>query len=162
MEHPVDIGDRTTLAVISVLRELGYGVLLPFGENTRYDVVIDDGCELRKVQCKTGRLRCGAVRWAVCSNYFHHPRPKYRSRDYRGQVDYFGVYCHETGAVYLVPIADLGNAKATASLRVEPARNGQKKLIRDAAQYEIGRVHLHAPDSVQRVAPLRRVDEVVA
>jgi hypothetical protein len=162
MEHPKDKGDRTTLAVMLALRETGYEVLVPFGENTRYDVVIDDGVRLEKVQCKTGRLRCGAVRWAVCSNYFHHPHPKYRSRDYRGQVDYFGVYCYETGAVYLVPIADLENAKATASLRVEPARNGQKKLIRDAAQYEIGRVHLHAPDSVQRVAPLRRVDEVVA
>ena len=42
MEHPVDIGDRTTLALMSVLRERGFGVLMPFGENTRYDLVIDE------------------------------------------------------------------------------------------------------------------------
>jgi hypothetical protein len=162
MDHPKDKGDRTTLAVMLALRETGYGVLVPFGENTRYDIVIDDGMRLEKVQCKTGRLRSGAVRWNVCSNYFHHPHPKYESRDYRGQVDYFGVYCQETGAVYLIPITEIGDAKSTASIRVEPARNGQKRLIRYAEQYEIGRVHLHAPDSVQRVGPLRRVDEVVA
>ena len=138
MEHPKDKGDRTTLAVLLALRACGYAVLVPFGENTRYDLVIDDGFRLEKVQCKTGRLRSGAVRWSVCSNYFHHPHPKYRSRDYHGEVDYFGVYCHDTGAVYLVPLADLGEAKATASIRVEPARNGQRKL----EQYEIGRVQI--------------------
>jgi hypothetical protein len=161
MEHPVDIGDRTTLAVISVLRELGYGVLLPFGENTRYDVVIDDGCELRKVQCKTGRLRAGAVVWNLCSHYGHHPNPRMIRRDYHGEIDYFGVYCPETCGVYLVPISDLPT-RVRGYLRVEQPKNNQRKRIRLAAQYEIGRVHLHAPDSVQRVAPLRRVDEVVA
>jgi len=48
MEHPVEVGDRTTLAVIAVLRELGSGVLMLFGENTRYDLVIDDGGALAK------------------------------------------------------------------------------------------------------------------
>ena len=37
MEHPKDIGDRTTLAVMLALREVGFAVLVPFGENTRYD-----------------------------------------------------------------------------------------------------------------------------
>jgi hypothetical protein len=36
MEHPKAIGDRTTLAVITALNALGYPILLPFGENTRY------------------------------------------------------------------------------------------------------------------------------
>src|SRR5580765_1836378 len=63
MEHPKDVGDKSTLAIMLALRETGYGVLVPFGENTRYDLVIDDGCALRRVQCKTGRLRRGAVVW---------------------------------------------------------------------------------------------------
>jgi hypothetical protein len=66
MEHPKDIDDRTTLAVILALRELGLDVLVPFCENTRYDLVIDDGKCLARVQCKTGRLRGGAVRWSLC------------------------------------------------------------------------------------------------
>ena len=49
MEHPKDIGDRTTLAIMLALRELGFAVLVPFGENTRYDLVIDDGAKMAKV-----------------------------------------------------------------------------------------------------------------
>jgi hypothetical protein len=61
VEHPKDIGDRTTLAIMLALREHGFAVLVPFGENTRYDLVIDDGAKMANVQCKTGRLRKGAV-----------------------------------------------------------------------------------------------------
>jgi hypothetical protein len=83
MDHPKDIGDRTTLAVMLVLREAGFGVLTPFGENTRYDLAIDDGCKLFRVQCKTGRIRQGAVRFAVCSCYGHHLRAKDVRRECR-------------------------------------------------------------------------------
>jgi hypothetical protein len=112
-------------------------VLLPFGENTRYDLAIDDGRRLARVQCKTGRLRAGAVRFAVCSNYAHHPRPTDLRRDYRGEVDYFCVHCPETGGVYLVRIADL-DVRTEAALRVEQSRNGQRQKIRAARIYEVG------------------------
>ena len=75
MEHPKAVGDRSTLAVMLALQRAGYIVLLPFGENTRYDLVIDDGTSFARVQCKTGRLRDGAVRFAACSSYAHHPNP---------------------------------------------------------------------------------------
>ena len=144
MEHPKDIGDRTTLAVMLALRDLGLGVLVPFGENTRYDLVIDDGTSLSKVQCKTGRLRNGAVRWSVCSNYGHHRNPRVAQRDYQGEVDFFGVYCSETEGVYLVPIAELP-VRRQGTLRVEPAKNCQRKFIRPASEYEIGRVTCTRP-----------------
>lgn len=31
------------------LREMGYAISVPFGENTRYDLVIDDGLRLARV-----------------------------------------------------------------------------------------------------------------
>ena len=158
VEHPKDVGDRTTLACMLALRARGYEVFVPFGENTRYDRVIDDGCTLAKGQCKTGRLRAGAVRWSMCSNYAHHPNPRIRQRDYHGEVDFFAVFCRETGGVYLVPMANLP-LRREGALRVDPPRNMQRKRIRFAARYEIGRVRLHAPD---QSAELGGVDEVVA
>jgi hypothetical protein len=128
------------------LRAAGFGVLLPFGENTRYDLVIDDGNRLARVQCKTGRLRDGAVRFKVCSSYAHLPRPAVRSRSYEGQVEYFAVHCLETAGVYLVPITDLC-LRFEATLRVTPARNGQKRMVRYAADYEIGVVAIKPIDS---------------
>ncbi len=139
MEHPKAVGDRTTLAVMLALHEAGFSVLIPFGENTRYDLVIDDGSSLARVQCKTGRLRHGSVRFAVCSSYVHHQRPSTARRDYHGQVDYFAVHCVDTAGVYLVPIEDLP-VRTLAALRVEPSRNGQRRRIRPAGDYEIGRV----------------------
>jgi hypothetical protein len=150
MEHPKDVGDRTTLAVIVALRSAGYDVLVPFGENTRYDVVIDDSVRLSRVQCKTGRLREGGIRFAVCSSYGHHSNPRESRRDYRGQVDYFGVHCPETAGVYLVPIEDL-QVRVKAILRVEPSRNNQCRGVRLAAKYEIARVSV-APVATEGLA----------
>jgi PD-(D/E)XK nuclease superfamily protein len=140
VEHPKAKGDRSTLAIMLALHEAGYDVLVPFGENTRYDLVIDDGVTLKRVQCKTGRLRQGAIRFAARSSYAHHPNPKMIVRDYLGQIDYFGVYCAETGGAYLIPVEDAPQVRANGSLRVAPARNGQRRWIRHAADYEIAEV----------------------
>jgi len=139
VEHPKEIGDRSTLAAMLGLKAAGYALLVPFGENTRYDLVIDDGAALARVQCKTGRLREGAIVFAVTSTYGHHRNPATARRAYQGEVDYFAVYCPETAGVYLVPISDVGT-RATATLRVEASRNGQAKRIRPAARYEVARV----------------------
>jgi hypothetical protein len=143
MEHPKAIGDRTTLAVMLALQDRGYGVAVPFGENTRYDLIIDDGRTLSRVQCKTGRLSFGSVVFATCSSYAHHPNPKVVQRQYAGQVDFFGVYCPETGGVYLLPIEDVPTRRA-AALRVLPTRNRQRQRIRWAADCEIAEVALTA------------------
>jgi hypothetical protein len=139
MAHPKDIGDRSTLAIILALREHGFRVLLPFGENTRYDLAIERAGVFARVQCKTGRLIAGAVCFRTASSYYHHPRPKMPAKHYKGQVDYFAVFCPETGNVYLVPIDDL-QPLTQASLRVEPTRNRQADRIRWAAEYALGRV----------------------
>jgi len=139
VEHPKDIGDRSTLAIILALRQLGYSVLLPFGENTRYDLGIERAQNVWLVQCKTGRLLGGAVRFRTASSYYHHPHPKAHSKHYHGQVDFFAVYCPETAGVYLIPISHL-DVDSAASLRVAPCRNNQSKRVRFAADYEIGRI----------------------
>jgi len=139
VEHPKDVGDRSTLAIMLALRSAGYSVLMPFGENTRYDLVIDDGESLARVQCKTGRLLQGAITFRTSSTYLHHPHPKVWSRDYHGEVDYFAVYCPATAGVYLVPIADLAT-NCSAMLRVAPPRNNQVRGVRYASRYEIARI----------------------
>jgi PD-(D/E)XK endonuclease len=48
MDHPKDVGDRSQLAIMFALRRAGFGLLVPFGENTRYDLVIDDGERLSR------------------------------------------------------------------------------------------------------------------
>jgi hypothetical protein len=109
---------------------------VPFGENTRCDLLIENGDDLSRVQCKTGRLRKGAVVFAVCSAYGHHRNPATARRTYEGQIDLFAVYSPETAAVYMVPLQDV-ETRTSAALRIAPPRNGQRKRIRLAADYEL-------------------------
>jgi hypothetical protein len=121
------------------LRMADITVLVPFGENTRYDLVIDDGMRFARIQCKTGRLRQGAIRFNTCSTYGHHQRPGKARRGYDGEIDFFVVFCPDNGGVYLVPIDEL-RARTEGALRVEPSRNGQRRNIRSASSYEVGRI----------------------
>lgn len=117
----------------------GFTVYLPFGENTRCDLIADDGMRLLRVQCRTGRLQMGSVVFRTCSSYAHHPNPRDLRRDYHGQVGASGVHCRETGVVYLVPIDDLP-VRTMAALRVDPPRNNQVERVRFAARYEVARL----------------------
>ena len=132
------------------LRGLGHHVSVPFGENTRYDLVVDDGDRLLRVQCKTGRLHNGVVVFRTASSYAHHPNPKPRQRHYQGQVDAFAVYCPRTGDVYLIPIEDV--PREAASLRVDPPLNGQRKLVRFAADYELASIQVKLKESHRSAA----------
>lgn len=137
--HTKRVGDRTEARVLVALVEAFQTVLLPWGENQRYDFVVEDehGALLR-IQAKTGRLRDGVVRFKTCSSTYHHPAnrgSKNHSHDYRGDADHFAVYCEGTGGVYLVPVHDVGAREA--SLRVAPARNGQSIGIRFARDYQV-------------------------
>ncbi len=95
-----------------------------------------EGDRFIRVQCKTGALRNGVISFNICSVDYHHPNSRgsrpYR-RDYFGDAELFGVYCQATDSVYLVPVEDVG--RRTASLRIEPTRNGQAKKIRWAKNY---------------------------
>src|SRR5262249_7274977 len=54
MEHPEEVADRSTLALIRALRDQSDGVYVAFDENTRADLVIDDGLRLLRVPMQDG------------------------------------------------------------------------------------------------------------
>jgi hypothetical protein len=56
----------------------------------------------------------------TASSYYHHPNPKMPAKHYRGQIDFFGVYCVETGGVYFVPIDALAADHPRVSTRRAP------------------------------------------
>ena len=145
MEHPKDVGDHTTLAIMLALHESGYQVATPFGENTRYDLILDDGERMLRVQCKTGRMRLGAVEFATASSYAHHPNEKRTQRHYVGQVDHFAVYCRETGGVYLIPIDALPLDRAYLRVTAPPERPAQAHPLRQGLRNRTSRMCFAEP-----------------
>jgi hypothetical protein len=136
---------------MAVLRDAGYTISVPFGENTRYDLVIDDGAELARVQCKTGRLKDGAVVFKTASTYAHHRGAPRSSRHYQGEIDFFGVFCRETEGVYFIPIDEV-ESTWQAMLRVTAPRNRQRRKIRFAADFEVGYVSVTAASRAPRAS----------
>jgi len=136
--HPKAIGDTTQAHVLARLVEQGMSALVPWGENQRYDLATEDDGAFLRIQCKTGRLRRGVIRFNTCSTTYHHPGNRgteYYQHDYRGDADVFAVYCPDTNGVYLVPVDEVGTREG--SLRVEPTRNNQSCGIRWAREFEL-------------------------
>jgi hypothetical protein len=103
----------------------GYRVLRPLSTNQRYDLALDLGDRFLRVQCKTGRLRNGAVVFSTRSCRSDPKRTYVRSYS-REEVDAFLVHCPETDRIYAVAVGDSGALKA-ASLRVDAPANNQLK-----------------------------------
>jgi hypothetical protein len=127
------LGDITQSQVMAALLKRGIKVLLPYGDNSRYDLVVEENEKFSRIQCKTARMDRGAIVFSVASSQYHRGGKR---RDYRGQIDAFGVFCPDNGKVYVVPIDDLPLVRE-AKLRLTPPLNSQVKGIRWAAKYEI-------------------------
>ena len=124
------LGNIARGAVAAALLKAGNCILLPMNDDQRYDLVIDEGSEFLRVQCKYGRLRNDVVTFQTCSNNVSSGR-----RDYRDAIEYFGVYCAELGTSYLVPVDHV--PLRLGSLRVGSCRNNQSQNIRWARDYLI-------------------------
>ncbi len=138
--NPKAIGELSEAAVVYHLMRAGYELARPLGDNARYDLILEHGERLVRVQVKTGRLRPdGAVFFPTCSSQAHRGRGQ---ASYRGQCELFGVYCPELDESYLVPVA--GTGARGCSLRVRPAANNQARGVRWAADYRVGAVDVAA------------------
>jgi hypothetical protein len=129
----VDVGTRTEAAIAGELVRRGYRVLLPFGTNQRYDLVLDLDGSFARVQCKTGRLRNGCVNFSAQS--VRANTRKVMTRPYIGEIELFLVYCPEIGRIYAVPIDEA--TRSQGYLRIAPTANGQHKGVRWAKDYEL-------------------------
>ena len=125
-------GASTALAVAAALARRGETILMPYSDAERYDLALDRNGTLYRIQCKTGRLRAGAVIFNTCSGTRRSDR-----RDYTGQIEAFGVFCEDLGVSFLVPVENV-KAKTACWLRVDPAKHhGRRKHVHDANQYLI-------------------------
>lgn len=130
------IGDISESAIITRFLQLGYVVLTPYGRNQRYDLVIEDTeGQFWRIQCKTAQVEDNGTVVAF-NTASHNVATKNRQmRHYRGQCDYFAVYCGELNKIYLVPVDQVG--ATNANLRLVPAKNNQTKHVRWAKDYEL-------------------------
>ena len=121
--------------------EVGYNVLVPYGDSSRYDLVIEDAeGRFWRVQVKTAWIEGGDqgyIKFATTSlrSRSTNGRVAYSRVGYQGQVDYFAVYSQELRKVYLLPVNKVSQTRM--HLRLAPSKNKQERGVHWAADYEI-------------------------
>ncbi len=135
MRDTSHIGEVSRWQIIAVLTRRRKRLLMPIGDHLRYDFVIDDEGTFPRVQCKTGRLVNGTVRFATCSIDSRSQKGRCVRRSYRDEIELFGIYCPDNNKCYLVPVGKLGINEGC--LRIDPPQNGQRTRIHWAEDYEI-------------------------
>ncbi len=114
-EHPKRKGIKTEAIIRAEFVRHGATVLEPFGDNERYDFVVESDGKFHRIQCKTGRKKSGCVVFETRSTgvlTYENVR-----ETYDGDIDYFAVYSYETGDAYLIPIEETGSS--SMRLRVD-------------------------------------------
>lgn len=130
--NPTQIGDISEAIVRARFIQNGYIVLMPLNSGLRYDIVVEKDGIFKRVQIKTGRvLDTGIIRFNSSSL---DPKTRNSQIDYYGDIDWFAVYCPQTEKVYLMNVDEV--PPNNGYLRISPPKNGQKRGIRWAKDYE--------------------------
>lgn len=120
--------------------ELGYEVSVPWGENSRYDLIVDTGKELLRIQVKTSKLVKGTeknpetIEFSTSSTRYNAGGSQrvYYSKD---EIDYFATFFQNK--MYLIPVEE---CSASKKLRFIPTKSGQQIGINFAWDYEAEKV----------------------
>src|SRR5215510_13861121 len=89
-------GNVSESAALNAFSKAGFVVSLPFGNGTPYDLIVDTGKILLKVQVKTGRLRGGCILFPAQRIYGRNGTKRHKYDE--GEIDLFAVYCLENEA----------------------------------------------------------------
>jgi hypothetical protein len=126
-------GNAAEARVLAEFVHRGFDVLVPFGGGQPYDLAVDLGERVLKIQCKTAWLM---ERGCFCFNCRSTDHGRGR-QPYDGLADLFAVYLPPRDSIYLVPLD--GVAAQRGRLRLEPTKNKQQRGVRLAAEFEIDR-----------------------
>lgn len=101
-----DIGLLTEAKVLLKFIEFGYKASIPYGENSRYDLIVDNG-KLYRVQCKTARLSRGNI---VANAYSQYGKgdSMVRKRYTKEEIDLVAIYYPPTDQVYIIGGNEIG------------------------------------------------------
>lgn len=110
---------------------LGYGVSRPLSNAMPYDLVVDNGTRLFKVQVKSLALGNGILSASLVSSKYH--RNRRASQGYAGRIDWFVLVSPELSRCFIAE----DTAMRSIQLRLSVSRNNQAARVRWADDYEL-------------------------
>ena len=126
-------GTIAEAAVILECAKLGVPVLRPL-DDQRYDLAVDIGKQILRVQCKWAVRRGDVV--VIRTRTCRRGRDGLIHRPYEpGEIDAIAAYCRETQRCYFLP-TELSVNRGAVQLRLEPTRNNQAIGVNWARDFE--------------------------
>ena len=103
-------GLLTELRCQTFFTELGYNVLIPLGEDCRYDMIVDIDNHLIRVQVKTSHLKDNEKGIEFSTRSTRVNSNNVISKKYtKDEIDYFATWWENK--VYLIPVEECGVSK---------------------------------------------------
>lgn len=128
-------GDLAELKVAADLVDRGCHLSFPYGEDCDYDLIADRNGVFHRVQVKYTESD-GRMVLVRCRSHSLTKGKVRHTKHYTAEtVDWIAVYDRTTDRCYYLPSSELGSGRCEATLRLAPARNGQRIGIRDASDY---------------------------
>lgn len=124
-----EIGNQSESIVLSAYLKEGFTVSIPFGSGASYDLLVDSGSMIYKIQVKTAWISKGVLKY---KSLRRQPKTESRRPYKEGEADFLAVYCPENNLLYGISIK---NHPTGGWLRIAPVRNGQIQRIRWASDY---------------------------
>ncbi len=96
----------------------GHSVSVPFGDNDKYDLIVDNGRELYRIQCKTAwENKQDTIRFNTHSQTTDGG--EYHEETYAGRIDAFVVRYPETEQLYWIDVTDATTQKMELRFEAE-------------------------------------------
>lgn len=118
-------GDIAELAVAKKFLELGCWVSYPFGDDAPYDLIVDNGKDLIKVQVKHLKPLNNTLRFSLHSD---------SGKPYKEIIDMMVGYNPDNDKLYAINPKDF-NSKISVSLKLNKPKNNQSKGVNLAENY---------------------------
>lgn len=121
------MGECVEAMVTAEFLRAGFSVLRPAGNSSRYDLAVDTGKEILRIQVKSSHIKDGYIRFKLYSHPGGYPIHRYT----REEIDLFAVYNFETNKIYILPVGC-----TLTRLRIEPTKNKQEVGVHWGHDYE--------------------------
>ena len=122
---PKGIGDKSVAQIMASLALAEKKILIPFGDNDPYDLVVDENSDFIRIQCKTARFYGDHFEFKTCSNNWNSGKVT----SYFGTADVFAVYLRENKQVYIFKV---GNCpKTICRVRLIPYKSYSSRMADD-------------------------------
>ena len=114
-------GDLAELMVAADLARRGYRVAFPYGEDSDYDLILDRGTSLERVQVKYTRSN-GEFIVLRCRSHSLTKGKVRATKHYTSEsIEWMAVYDATTDRCYYVSAVELGSGRSDLRLRLTPA-----------------------------------------